>query len=178
MKVLDLFSGLGGFSQAFKDRGHQVTTLDNEKKFNPDICIDIMRYDPFYIHQLAYDIILASPPCTEFSKSQMPDSWKCKQKYGCNPDTGLLEKTIEIIDRIKPKYWVIENVSGARKYFKPFLGEYKKKVGSRYLWGEFPDFECKPVYGKWKLPKTDDRPALRSLIPYNLSMALCRAMEG
>ena len=42
MKVLDLFSGLGGFSQAFKDRGHKVTTLDNNPEFNPDICIDIM----------------------------------------------------------------------------------------------------------------------------------------
>lgn len=34
MKVLDLFAGLDEFSQAFKDRNHDVTTLDNNSEFN------------------------------------------------------------------------------------------------------------------------------------------------
>ena len=42
MKVLDLFAGLGGFSEAFRQRGHQVITVDVEEKFHPDICIDIL----------------------------------------------------------------------------------------------------------------------------------------
>lgn len=42
MKVLDLFSGLGGWSAAFKDRGHNVLTVDIEPKFNPDYCMNIM----------------------------------------------------------------------------------------------------------------------------------------
>jgi len=178
LKVLDLFSGLGGFSKAFKDRSHDVVTIDNELKFKPDICEDILELKPDYLLiQNHFDVILASPPCTEFSKSQMPESWQCRQRYGCNPDTKLLEKSIEIIEGIKPRYWIIENVSGARKFFKSFLGDYKKKVGSRYLWGVFPDFDCSPVYGKWKLPKTDDRSALRSCIPYELSLSLCLAIE-
>jgi len=170
--VLDLFSGLGGWSKAFKDREHTVITVDNNKEFNPDICIDIMEFEP----EQYYDVVLASPPCTEFSKSMMPDSWNKNRTV--NPDTTLTEKTIEIINKIKPKYWIIENVCGARKYFKPILGEYKKKVGSRYLWGEFPIFDCKPVYGKWKLPPSKNRPALRSLIPYDLSLAVCKAIEN
>jgi len=174
MRVLDLFSGLGGFSQAFIDRGHLVITIDIEPKFNPLVCEDIMKFKP----REHYDVVLASPPCNEFSKSSMPKSWKCIQKYGCNPDTKLLEKTIEIIKVIKPRYWVIENVAGARKYFYPILGKTIKKVGSRYLWGVFPVIDVEPVYGKWKLPETDDRAALRSLIPYNLSLALCISMEN
>ena len=43
MNVLDLFSGLGGWSAAFKDRGHAVTTLDIEPKFKPDIVKDILE---------------------------------------------------------------------------------------------------------------------------------------
>lgn len=39
MKVLDLFAGLGGFSQAFRDRGHYVFTIDNNKEFNPSLCV-------------------------------------------------------------------------------------------------------------------------------------------
>jgi len=172
--VLDLFSGLGGFSQAFKDRGHDVVTIDNNPEFNPDILADILTMD---INMLwNYDVILASPPCTEFSKSMMPDSWNKNRTV--NPDTKLTERTIEIIKRVKPKYWIIENVCGARKFFKPILGEYKKKVGSRYFWGEFPIFDCKPVYGKWKLPPSKNRPALRSLIPYELSLAICVSMEN
>lgn len=173
--VLDLFSGLGGWSKAFNDRGHQVVTIDNEKKFNPDICIDVMKLKKKDLDGYNFDIVLASPPCTEFSKDNMPDSWNKKREV--NVDTRLLQKTIKIIYWVKPKYWVIENVSGARCYFYIFLGEYKKKVGSRYLWGNFPIFDCKPVYGKWKLPRTDDRPALRSLIPYELSLSLCKAIE-
>lgn len=174
MKVLDLFSGLGGFSQAFKDRGHDVVTIDNNTEFEPDILADILTMD---INLLcSYDVILASPPCTEFSKSSMPDSWN--KNITVNPDTKLTERTIEIIEKIKPKYWIIENVQGARKYFKPILGDYKKKVGSRYLWGEFPIFDCKPVYGKWKLPPSKNRPALRSLIPYEMSLTICKSMEN
>jgi len=46
MRVLDLFSGLGGWSQAFKDRGHEVVTVDIAPKFAPIICKDIMELTP------------------------------------------------------------------------------------------------------------------------------------
>ena len=44
MLMLDLFSGLGGASKAMKERGWEVITVDNNPKFNPDICIDIREY--------------------------------------------------------------------------------------------------------------------------------------
>lgn len=37
MKVLDLFSGLGGWSAAFKDRGHTVFTVDVHPDFKPGL---------------------------------------------------------------------------------------------------------------------------------------------
>lgn len=175
MKVLDLFSGLGGWSKAFKDRGHKVITLDNNLDFNPDVCKDIMEVNKKDFQGIIFDVILASPPCTEFSKASFPPSWNKNRKV--NPDTKMVERTIEIIQELKPKFWIIENVRGAVKFFKPLLGDYKKRVGSRYLWGIFPDFECKPIYGKWKLPPIKNRPALRSLIPYELSFAVCEAIE-
>ena len=175
MNVLDLFSGLGGWSKAFKDRGHIVVTVDNNQDFKPDMCKDVMLLNQEDFNGCVFDVILASPPCIEFSKSMMPDSWNKNRTV--NPDTLLVEKTISLIKELKPRYWIIENVMGARKYFKPLLGNPKKKVGSRYLWGEFPIFECKPCYGKWKLSPSKNRPALRSLIPYELSLALCLAIE-
>jgi len=176
MKILELYCGTKSFSNVGKEMNNEVFTIDNNPKFKPDLCIDILKLKKTSFPILKYDVVLASPPCTEFSKSNMPDSWN--KNRSVLPDTRLLQKTIKIIYWIKPKYWVIENVTGARPFFYLFLGEYKKKVGSRYLWGDFPIFDCKNVYGKWKLPPGDDRPALRSLIPYDLSLALCKSIEG
>lgn len=173
--VLDLFSGLGGFSKAFKDNGCKVLTIDSNPEFKPDICIDIMELKKSLISKYRFDVILASPPCTEFSKDSMPDSWN--KNRSVNPNTLLLQKTLKIIYWVDPKYWIIENVSGARPYFYPFLGKPRKKVGSRYLWGNFPVFDCKPKYGKWLLSPGDERPTLRSLIPYELSFALYKSMN-
>jgi hypothetical protein len=177
MKVLDLFSGLGGWSQPFKDRGHKVVTVDNDSKFKPDYCVDVLTLTKKDVMAMGYfDVILASPPCTEFSKDNMPDSWNKNRTV--NPNTLLLQKTLKIIWWIKPKYWIIENVSGSRPYFYPFLGSPMKKVGSRYLWGNFPICDVKDVYGKWKISPGPDRPALRSLIPKELSFAICKAIEN
>lgn len=121
MQVLDLFSGLGGWSKAFKDRGHNVVTVDNNPKFKPDICKDIMDLTKMDFIDYDFDIILASPPCTEFSKSMMPDSWNKNRTV--TPNTKLVEKTIKLINEINPRYWIIENVRGAVPFFKPILGK-------------------------------------------------------
>lgn len=173
MRVLDLFAGLGGFSAAFEKRGHEVVTLDNDPQFKTDIIMDIREYHP----DGHFDVVLASPPCQEFSKSSLPPSWPSVQRYGCHPSTDLLDEAVRVIREADPTYWVIENVRGAVKFFEPLLGRPHKVVGSRYLWGIFPIFDTPKKYGKWKLPPSKDRPALRSLIPYGVSLSLCKAME-
>lgn len=73
MKVLDVYSGKKGWSKPFADRGHDVLTIDIEPKFKPDICADLLKITPEYLKQFGpFDIILALPPCTEFSKASMP----------------------------------------------------------------------------------------------------------
>jgi hypothetical protein len=174
--ILDLFSGLEGASRAFKERGWDVITVDINDSFEPDICCDIVHFS-YPGSWPKPDLIWASPPCTEFSRRSLPASWACNGGKYKEPDMSLLDATIRIIKEAKPRYWVIENVSGAIRYFKPYLGSYQKKVGSRYLWGQFPIFDCDPGYGKWRLPPSSDRAARRSLIPYQISKALCMAIE-
>jgi len=41
--MLDLFSGMGGASEAMKDRGWEVIRLDIKEKFKPDLVGDIKR---------------------------------------------------------------------------------------------------------------------------------------
>ena len=94
MRVLDLFSGLGGWSAAFKDRGHSVTTLDIEPKFKPDICADILSIDS--ISKLGtFDIVLASPPCEVFSiAAAWLHHWKKEDgRYVPNDQRAVLAKS-------------------------------------------------------------------------------------
>lgn len=178
MNDLDLFSGLEGWSQPFRDRGHKVVTVDVEQKFNPTICADLLKLPTGELKKFGhFNVITASPPCTEFCKASLPKSWPSVQRYGCNPDDRLLRRTLEIISELQPDYWIIENVRGAIPYFKPYIGKPVKKVGSRYLWGKFPMFDAKPTWGKWRIPPRADRAAIRSKIPYDLALNLCVACE-
>jgi len=53
----------------------------------------------------------------------------------------LLEAALRIIEIVKPKYWVIENVVGSIRYFQEYLGEPRQIIGPYVLWGNFPILE-------------------------------------
>lgn len=173
LRVLDLCSGLGGFSQEFKDNGHIVITVDIESRFNPDVIADV---NCLHIEG-QFDIIVASPCCIEYSKRDLPKSWKCNGGMHTEPDMRLVLNCYRIIKYIGPRWWCLENVRGATGYFNTFLGKYKKKVGSRYLWGDFPDFDCPSVYRKWRISPSPERSAIRSKIPTEITRALRLACE-
>ena len=136
MKVLDLCCGRKGVTKEFLKAGHEVVTVDINPKFNPDIIADINN---LHLESLGdYDLIWASPVCTEYSKISMPKSWKCNGGKHTLPDMRLFLNCYRIIRYLNPRYWVIENVRGAIPYFRLVLGEPAKRIGSRILWGEFP----------------------------------------
>ncbi len=171
MKVIDVFSGRRGFSRAFTERGHDVLTIDADPSFNPDICGDVrdISLPP------RFDTFLAAPPCTEFSKFGLPDSWWPEKTP---PSLELVQETRRLRIESGAKWWVIENVKGAVRFLNPVLGHYTKRVGSRYLWGDFPPFYSRPKFGKWRLGPARDRAARRAEIPFEISWGLCVAMEA
>jgi len=123
LKVLDLFCGHGGFSQAFDD----VTGIDLIQK--PDfkgkfIKADLMDYMP----EGEYDLILASPPCTEFSISK-------KIGWGTQNEMKGLDcvyRAFYIINTLKPKWFAVENVSGLAHFLPP--PNYKLHMHNRKRW--------------------------------------------
>ena len=122
MNVLDLFSGLGGWSAAFKDRGHAVTTLDIEPKFKPDIVKDILEIKS--IAEIGkFDIILASPPCEVFSIAAVwLHHWKKENgRYVPNDQRavlakGIAEHTFSLLGHSNAKFYVIENPRGFMRH--------------------------------------------------------------
>lgn len=121
MRVLDLFSGLGGWSAAFRDRGHAVVTLDLEQRFGSDIQADILNVNGLG----SFDVILASPPCDTFSVMSIGRYWTGgKGAYEPKNDRArlglaIMHKTFELIDRANPRFYVIENPRGVMRKVAP-----------------------------------------------------------
>jgi hypothetical protein len=156
---LDLFSGFGGASEAFvQDLGNwTVLRIDNNPLLGgvPMTVIDDIKQlandlNPggMYPRTLEkIDCIWASPPCREFSNGYSSPKSIHTREHGIEsyePDMSLLEAALEVIERVKPKYWVIENVVGSIRYFKEYLGEPRQIIGPYVLWGNFPYIDVKP----------------------------------
>jgi DNA (cytosine-5)-methyltransferase 1 len=125
MKILDLFCGAGGFSYGFKphiDDKHLAIDIDSSAletyKLNFPYSI-IWQTDIHSLHSIqieealngAPDVIIASPPCEEFSKAN-PDSKRlaAERIYG-EGTAKLLLDAIRIIGDLTPQVFVIENVA-------------------------------------------------------------------
>lgn len=187
MKMLDLFSGLGGASQPFLDHDWEVLRVENNPLLSEvphTAMMNIMHYDFLLMKEVdGIDLIWASPPCLEFSNAfSAPKPTARREGKEFEADLSLMLKAKEIIDFAKPNYWVIENVVGAIKDFTPHLGAPRQIIGPFVLWGNFPylrmpgDFE----HSKRLSDRHSANPLrinFKSLIPYPLADSLRRALE-
>ena len=185
-RMLDLFSGLKGASQAFElDPNWEVITVDNNPELEPDICCDI---ENLWLHpefqnwtKGYFDLIWASPPCIEFYKVGAP--W-FPDHYKKAPSLALVESAKAIIDLLEPTTWIIENTRSGNKYMKLILGEYRQKLGPFYLWGNHIKFDAKiePNHKELVASKIWSSDPLRSnkraKIPLEISRALLDAIEN
>lgn len=177
LTVVDLFSGSGSATKAFKDRGHRVITVDINPKLKPDIVADV-RYLPF-ADGFRPDVVWASPPCQDFSTMNFKASRR--NKAGGWPEAGMetVAAAHDAIAYLNPRWWVLENVVGAKKWFGAPTAHY----GSVYLWGRFPPFDAPPhrkgFVERYKRGRTNDLPndGVKAAIPYSISRALCLAIE-
>ena len=185
-RMLDLCSGFGGASEAFLQNGWDVIRIEN----NPLLAdventtlVDLFEWD--YEAEDPFDLIWASPPCREFSTAYAaPRSVAAREGREYAPNMDILVKVIEIITFFNPEHWVIENVSGAGKYFNPIIGSSPWQiVGPFHLWGKFPrllmDYDwthSKQDGDTW----SDDplRANRRGKIPFEVSVQLFRSITG
>ena len=137
MKLLELFCGTKSISKVFQENGWETTTLDFDPQFNPDICGDILEQDI----NGKYDVIWASPPCTCFSVASIGTHWgggyRAYEPKTENAKRSLLvvEKTLDIIQRIKPKYWFIENPRGVLRKL-PLMDGFPRKTVTYCQYGD------------------------------------------
>lgn len=158
--AIDLFCGLGGWSNGLIAEGWNVTGFDierheyGEERYPGTLVIQ----DVLTLHGSQFrdaDLIVASPPCTEFSYMAMP--WKRAKQiaralrgedefpagYGGSRTVAELTALFDACFRIqreaseaagRPIPMVVENVKGAQ----PWVGRARARYGSFYLWGDVP----------------------------------------
>jgi hypothetical protein len=162
MKVLDLFSGLSGWGDPFREAGPEVFAIDVDRRFDADAHLDVgdlktvldaVPWQP--------DLIFSSPPCNSFSTRSMGKMWM----HGSHPSPKRSDRypdgqpiaiegialelvTLRIITVLRPRYWVIEKPRGRLRNLDLSAGIPRQTVWYRHLgedrakptdlWGVFP----------------------------------------
>ena len=146
--LLELFKGTGSVGKACKKLGIDFISLDVEDKYEPDILIDILKWDYkkwAKVNKIKPDFIWASPPCNTYSgivyplKERNPitaEPYSERAKIG----TAILYKTLEIIDYFKKlnpdMLFVIENPRGMMRNDK-FIKKLNCDTTLYCLYGDF-----------------------------------------
>ena len=122
LKMIDLFCGAGGLSLGFTQEGF-VTALANDIQ---DCCVDTYAHNhpetprnkiilgdvkdvadniENLVDMQTIDVIVGGPPCQGFSMAN-------RQRLIDDPRNHLYKNYVEIVRKVQPKFFVMENVKG------------------------------------------------------------------
>ena len=143
MRVLELFCGTKSFTKVAEARGHECLTLDIDRKFNPDLCMDIMDFN-YYDMPWHTDMIWASPPCECFSVNTIGRNWNLDRTPKTDKAAHALkvvERTVELIRLLNPTYYLIENPRAMLRKMPVMAGLPRKTV----TYCQYGDGRMKPT---------------------------------
>ena len=134
--TIDMYCGLGGWAEGLLAEGWDVVGFDNVRRPYP---AQLVLQDVLTLHGSQFraaDLIVASPPCQQYSYRAMP--WS-RAKALPPPDNSMFDacfriqrEACEASGRYIPL--IVENVKGAQKW----VGKARWHYGSYYLWGDIP----------------------------------------
>lgn len=166
MKVLELFAGTRSIGKAFEAHGHEVYSIEWDKKFeNINLYADILTVTAQDIIDNfgRPDVIWASPDCTTFSVAAISHH---RRK---NPETGNLDPISEyakfcdkvdqhvlsLIEDLNPTYYFIENprggmrkmtwMQGLPRYTVTYCQYGDTRMKPTDIWTNHPDPQFRPV---------------------------------
>jgi len=122
LRMIDLFCGAGGLSLGFTQEGF-VTSLANDIQ---DCCVDTYAHNhpetprdhiilgdikdvvsnlELLLAGRKVDIVVGGPPCQGFSMAN-------RQRLIDDPRNQLYKNYVEVVKKVQPKFFVMENVKG------------------------------------------------------------------
>lgn len=106
MRTLELFAGSQSFTKGIKRQfaDAECITVDMSYHFQSTHHINVLDWDYRIYPPGHFDLLWASPPCTQYSKA------KTRGVRDLEGADNLVRKVFEMIDYFKPQAWVIENV--------------------------------------------------------------------
>jgi hypothetical protein len=154
---IDLYCGLGGWSEGFLSEGYECIGFDTERHdygaggYRASLCLqDVLTLHGSQFRNAA--CIVASPPCQRYSYMAMPwgrakveVAWQRYFRDSGSPfaDPFTLNALFDACFRIQREAseaaghhipMVVENVKGAQQW----VGSARWHFGSYYLWGDVP----------------------------------------
>lgn len=134
-KIIDLFCGAGGFSWGFVREGYQIELandieagtietyrfnhpdLEANKVLNGDIKEIVNHIDDYVKTDI--DVIIGGPPCQSFSSAN-------QQRIIDDPRNILYKYYVKAVEKIQPKFILMENVRGMIKVADQVVEDFKK----------------------------------------------------
>lgn len=124
MRALVLFSGTGsvekGLRSKFGANGVDIVSVDNDPKWNSTHRMDARAFYTKRMYPPGYfDIIWASPPCTEYSYAKTVGVRKIRES------NALVRATFRYLAYMRPKYWFVENPVNLLRH-QPFMKAFER----------------------------------------------------
>ena len=150
LRIVDFFCGAGGLSLGFIQEGFTVALANDIE----DVCIQTYKYNhpelPSQyvvqgdIRQIVdnveeyiqgdIDVVIGGPPCQGFSEAN-------RQRVIDDPRNKLYKYYLKAVEKIAPKFVVMENVKGMLKVAHQVVEDYEalriKKNGTEYTYKVF-----------------------------------------
>lgn len=137
MTLVDFFCGAGGLSLGFLQQGFNVKLANDIE----DVCIETYKYnhpelptdkliqgdikqivdhiDDYIDKDIDIDIVVGGPPCQGFSEAN-------RQRVIDDPRNKLYKYFVKAVEKIAPKFVVMENVKGMFKVADQVVEDYEK----------------------------------------------------
>lgn len=135
-KIIDLFCGAGGLSLGFTQEGF-ITVVANDIQ---ECCVDTYAHNhpetpsnnivlgdinnviqdiEKLVGNQKVDIVIGGPPCQGFSTAN-------RQRLIDDPRNHLYKSYVEVVDKVKPSFFVMENVKGMLNVATQVVEDFKE----------------------------------------------------